>query len=224
MEFRLIPAGSFVMGAGPGFDGEPRYELPAHRVAITKPFRLSVHEVTEAQWAAVMGRGPSRRKARANPAVNVSWEDAQIFLERLGRLDGRAYRLPTEAEWEYAARAGTEGARYFEGDHETLLDYAWCGADVAKGETKPVGKKPPNPWGLHDMYGNAAEWVADWFGEGYYAEKPSADPKGPPEGQMRGLRGGSYASSPEACQSAWREGDLPMVRSGFIGFRPAYDE
>jgi formylglycine-generating enzyme required for sulfatase activity len=160
--------------------------------------------------------------------VNVSWEDVQLFLSRLSSLDGQKYRLPTEAEWEYAARAGTTTARYFvmtgESAPERILDYAWCGGDVAKGETKPAGSKPANPWGLYDMYGNAAEWVADWFGEHYYTAKAVANPKGPSEGTMRGVRGGSYASDAKVCQSAWREGDLPMVRSSFIGFRVAYDE
>ena len=215
------------MGAGPDFAGEPQFEVPAHQVAISRPFRLSAHEVTAGQWAQVMGRDDvsTRRKAHPlTPAVNVSWEDVQIFLGRLSRIDERPYRLPTEAEWEYAARAGTTTAWYFGSDPEKLPEHAWCGADVQKGEIQKVGQKPPNPWGLHDVYGNAAEWVSDWFGEGYYTERAATDPKGPAAGAMRVVRGGAYASDAAACQSAWRDSDLPMVRSNFIGFRVAYDE
>jgi formylglycine-generating enzyme required for sulfatase activity len=222
--FRHIPAGRFNMGAGPGFSGEPQYETPAHQVSLTKPFRLSIHEITVGQWLAVMGGKAAKGAGPMDPIANVSWEDVQIFLDRLSQADGVKYRLPTEAEWEYAARAGTEGPWYFGSDAALLPDHAWCGGDVAKGEAQPVGRKPPNPWGLYDMYGNVAEWVADWFGEDYYSAKAQTNPRGPASGTMRGLRGGSYASGAEACQSAWREGDLPMSRNRFIGFRLAYDE
>jgi formylglycine-generating enzyme required for sulfatase activity len=222
--FRHVPAGRFNMGAGPDFHGEPQYETPAHQVAITKPFRLAIHEVTIGQWLQVMGTEPARRKGPMNPVVNVSWDDVHLFLDKLSQADGQRYRLPTEAEWEYAARAGTTTAFYYGSDAERLVDYAWCAGDAAKGETKPVAQKPANPWGFFDMYGNAAEWVADWFGEDYYAKGPASDPKGPDSGSERSVRGGSYASDPKACQSAWRDADLPMVRSGFLGFRLAYEE
>jgi formylglycine-generating enzyme required for sulfatase activity len=156
--------------------------------------------------------------------VNVSWDDVQIDLQKLGVLDGNPYRLPTEAEWEYAARAGTTTAFYFGGNVALVPDYAWCAGENSKGGTAAVGLKPPNPWGLYDMYGNVSEWVSDWYGEDYYTAKAVRDPKGPASGTMRGVRGGSIVSDARVCQSAWRDGDLPMVRSDHIGFRVAYDE
>ncbi|MDR2455102.1 MAG: formylglycine-generating enzyme family protein [Deltaproteobacteria bacterium] len=224
LQFRRVPAGRFTMGAGPDFIGVPHYELPAHEVSITRSFRLSVYETTVENWKKVMGSLPARQGRPKSPVVNVSWDDVQSFLRKLGEMDGRVYRLPTEAEWEYAARAGTSTAFHFGSSDSRLSEYAWCGGIKAGAGLFEVGVKLPNPWGLYDMYGNAAEWVSDWYGEDYYSQKASPDPKGPSSGTMRGVRGGSAESHESACQSAWREGDLPMVRSGHIGFRAAFDE
>jgi formylglycine-generating enzyme required for sulfatase activity len=222
--FRLIPAGSFTMGAGPDFSGEAGFELPARRVSITRPFRLSVHEITRAQWLSVMGTEPSGKGDPRAPVANVSWEDVRIFIQKLSSSEGVAYRLPTEAEWEYAARAGTGTAWHFGSDPSALGGYAWCGESVESGRVRPVGQKSPNPWGLYDMYGNVAEWVSDWFGEDYYAQGPASDPKGPSGGTERSVRGGAYANEAQVCQSAWRAADLPIARSVFLGFRLASGE
>jgi formylglycine-generating enzyme required for sulfatase activity len=212
------------MGADPGFQGDGEYEKPAHQVIISKPFWLSRSEVTQAQWSAVMGTRPSVRKGANLPVDDVSWEDAQKFIEILAEREGRKYRLPTEAEWEYAARAGTETAYFFGDDPKSMSEYAHCGRDFAGSSPAPVMDKAPNAFGLFDMAGNLSEWVSDWFSEDYYAKSPRTNPKGPAGGSEKVHRGGAYASDPKACQSAWRNSDLPFVRSMTIGFRLAYDE
>jgi formylglycine-generating enzyme required for sulfatase activity len=161
MEFVLIPAGSFTMGD----DGESADddEKPRHRVTISQPFYLGKYEVTQMQWAVVMGNNPSRFKELSNPVENVSWNDVQEFIRRLNQmlLGARKYRLPTEAEWEYAARAGTTSAYSFGDDAGNLYRYAWYKGN-SEDKTHPVGQRDPNAWGLHDMHGNVWEWVEDW--------------------------------------------------------------
>jgi formylglycine-generating enzyme required for sulfatase activity len=230
MTFISIPAGSFIMGAGPGFQGDGEYERPAHEVIISKTFRLSRSEVTIEQWNRVMGGvkfyGEKKRDGKGQgPIYNVSWDDANEFVRRLNELEGTTkYRLPTEAEWEYAARGGTTTAYFFGDDPKQINDHAWCGGGFAKGTPQPVMGKKPNPFGLYDMLGNVSEWVSDWFSPNYYSQKIKRNPKGPPSGEEKVHRGGSYASDPKTCQSAWRETDLPSVESLIIGFRVAYDE
>jgi formylglycine-generating enzyme required for sulfatase activity len=224
LTFVLIPAGSFEMGAGPGFQGDGEYERPAHTVTIPKPFRLSRSEVTINQWYVIMGTKPSRRRDGNMPVDNVSWEDVQEFLLRLNQQDTRGYRLPTEAEWEFAARGGSSTAYYFGNDPEPMKEYGYCGENFTDGTTHPVMKLKPNGYGLYDMIGNLSEWVSDWFGEDYYAQSPRNNPAGPPAGTEKVHRGGAYASDLKVCQSAWRNSDLPFVRSMLIGFRIAYDE
>lgn len=179
MAFVPVAAGTFLMGS-PASDRQAQaYEKPQHRVTISRPFQIGKHEVTQAQWQAVLGESPYARD-RSNPyyqlpgmteritrpdhPATVSWNDAQAFIAALNRLEGGTrYRLPTEAEWEYAARAGTT-TRYSFGDDERQLDrYAWYGGDFQTGGHHPVGTKQPNPWGLHDVHGNVWEWVADWY-------------------------------------------------------------
>ncbi|MCL2122613.1 MAG: formylglycine-generating enzyme family protein, partial [Desulfovibrionaceae bacterium] len=163
IKFVLIPAGSFLMGS----DARALNEKPPHRVHISKPFYLGKFEVTQEQWQAVMGNNPSRFKGPDNPVEGVSWEDVREFIQRLNEKEGhRRYRLPTEAEWEYAARGGTS-SRWSFGDDAGLLDqYAWY-KDNSEDTTHPVGQKKSNPWGLHDMHGNVFEWVQDWYGGDY---------------------------------------------------------
>ena len=217
MEFVLIPAGTFEMGSNDGRDNEK----PVHQVTISQPFYLGKYQVTQGQWEAVMGKNPSEFQGDANPPVeNVSWHDAQEFIKKLNdRASGDIYRLPTEAEWEYAARTGTMTAYSFGHDPELLDQYGWHkGNSGAK--THPVGQLKPNPWGLYDMYGNVWEWVADWYAETYPSD-PQTDPKGPQNGEIRVLRGGSIVSPPVYLRSARRGRFRPESRRRLwnIGFR-----
>ena len=235
MEFIAIPAGSFMMGAGdsdPDADGS---EKPQHKVTISKPFSIGKYEVTQAQWEAVMGSNPYTLD-RSNPYYNlpgmkeritrpthpatVSWNDAQKFIQGLNAKEGHnRYRLPTEAEWEYAARAGTTTAYSFGDNISDLGRYAWYGEDFASGGTHPVGQKLSNPWGLSDVHGNAWEWVQDWYGENYYAQSPSTDPKGPASGSQRVVRGGSWHQTADSWRSSFGKSYEPDYRGISIGFR-----
>ena len=218
MEFVRIEAGYFEMGSPEGEAG--RYDDErAHDVRISRPFYLGKYEVTQGEWEAVMGSNPSGFKecgARC-PVERVSWEDVQEFIRRLNELEsgrGYEYRLPTEAEWEYAARAGTTGARYGE-----LGEIAWYDANSG-GSTQPVGQKGANGWGLHDMLGNVWEWVGDWYGE--YPSGAVTDPRGPSMGSRRVGRGGSWHSSARNVRAAFRYYSSPGYRyNARIGFRLA---
>jgi formylglycine-generating enzyme required for sulfatase activity len=214
MEFISIPPGEFVMGCSQG-DGEcDDAERPAHRARITKGFEIGKYEVTQAQWEAVMGSNPSEFKGADRPVENVSWEDAQQFLSRLNaRGDGYRYRLPTEAEWEYAARAGTTGKYYGE-----LDEIAWYDGNSG-GRTHPVGQKKPNAWGVYDMSGNVWEWCSDWYDENYYGNSPGADPRGPASGQARSLRGGSWSFSLRSLRVSSRYRAQPFYQINDFGFR-----
>jgi formylglycine-generating enzyme required for sulfatase activity len=224
MEFILIPAGSFIMGADQNFEEADDDETPQHQVKISQPFYLGKYEVTQAQWTAVMGNNPSRFKGRSNPVEQVSWDDAQRFIEQLNAREGHnRYRLPTEAEWEYAARAGTTGAYSF-GDDGHLGRYGWHGEDWDSGSTHPAGQKQPNTWGLYDMHGNVWEWVRDWYSEEYYHRSPSTDPAGPWSGSYRVLRGGAWYCKARDCRSAYRGAFAPGNRFDYLGFRLALDQ
>jgi formylglycine-generating enzyme required for sulfatase activity len=201
MEFVAVPAGEFQMGCSQ--DAKPNEcsadERPRHSVQITKPFEIGKTELIEKHWDAVMGSDPSDYKGDNLPVEQVSFTDVQAFLTKMNaRNDGFLYRLPTEAEWEYAVRAGTEdqyaGAtlanalvRFAKAD-----DWAWYNVD----ETRPVATKKPNAWGIYDMRGNVAEWVQDRYDPKYYSSSPAADPKGPESGDARVVRGGSFHSYP----------------------------
>jgi len=222
MRFVPIPSGSFMMGST-----KPHYsksdEQPVHQVTISRAFYLQTSEVTQGQWQAVMGNNPSWfKKIQGDdyPVTHVSWDDVQEFLKKLNAMDpGKNYRLPTEAEWEYACRAGTTGEWYGE-----LDAIAWHYDNTPVGEygksIQPVGKKQPNAWGLYDMLGNVKEWCADWYDENYYANSPSTDPRGPSSGVARVLRGGSYS---HGVRSASRESWIPANGGSTTGFRCARD-
>jgi formylglycine-generating enzyme required for sulfatase activity len=200
MQFAPVPAGEFPMGCSEGtkpVECGPE-EKPRHTVQITKPFEMGRTEVTQKEWQAVMGSNPSQHKGDDLPVETVSFQDVQAFLTKLNaRNDGYLYRLPTEAEWEYAARAGNADqfggakvanslARYSAPD-----DWAWYNVEA----TNPVAAKKPNGWGLYDMRGNVNEWVQDWYDPKYYSKSPMADPKGPDSDDVeggRGVRGGSF--------------------------------
>jgi formylglycine-generating enzyme required for sulfatase activity len=168
-----------------------------------------------------MGNNPSRFKGRNNPVEQVSWDDVQVFICRLNEREGHdRYRLPTEAEWEYAAKAGTTGVYSFGDDEDSLGRYAWYW-DNSGNETHPVAQKQPNPWGLYDMHGNVWELVQDWYSDKYYSNSPSSDPRGPSSGSSRVLRGGCWISYAPSCRAAYRCINAPDPRSGSYGFRLA---
>ena len=235
MEFVSVQAGKFLMGS-PDSDPEARaFEKPRHEVTISRPFYLSRFEVTQAQWEAVMGSNPytldrsnpyynlpgmAQRITRPNHPATVSWNDVQEFITRLNQKEGgNRYRLPTEAEWEYAARGGTTTAYSFGDNDADLGRHAWFGEDFATGGTHPVGQKAPNPWGLHDVHGNAWEWVQDWFDLAYYASSRSVDPIGPQQGSKRVVRGGSWHTTATSWRTAFRRDYDPDYRGISIGFR-----
>ena len=181
IKFRLIPAGSFKMGS----QWRLSDEWPVKTIAITHPFYMGVYEVTQEQWRKIMNNNPSRYRGDDRPVENISWNDANEFINKLNILeDENRYRLPTEAEWEYACRAGSKATWYFGELVSGLEDHAWY-AGNSENQTHPVGLKIPNSWGLYDMHGNVFEWCRDWFDSGYYWKTPKMDPKGPASGQSR---------------------------------------
>jgi formylglycine-generating enzyme required for sulfatase activity len=215
--FVWVPPGTFLMGSPPQ-ESRRGDDEPQHPVTLTAGFYLSAHPVTQAQWRAVMDGSPSLFTGADRPVERVSWDDCQAFCARLGKRDGRAYRLPTEAEWEYACRAGTAGPYHF---GATLsAGQANCDAGAGKGATTPVGSYPPNAWGLSDMHGNVYEWCGDWYGP--YPTARADDPSGPADGDARVLRGGSWLSAPWYCRSAHRYWADPATRSAHVGFRVCF--
>jgi formylglycine-generating enzyme required for sulfatase activity len=218
---RLAP-GVYFRGSPDSESGRDLDEGPRHEVVISRAFWLGVHEVTQAQWTAVMGDNPAvfRRGEAAprRPVESVSWDDCQRFIAALGVRGVGRFRLPTEAEWEYAARAGGAG-RYPWGDdpgeRETHAR-AWANSR-SFALTHPVGTKPPNAWGLHDLHGNVWEWCADRYGP--YAPGPQRDPAGPPIGRERVFRGGSWFDFPVSLRSANRHRHAPDGRYTAVGLR-----
>jgi formylglycine-generating enzyme required for sulfatase activity len=242
MTLKLIPAGEFLMGSPDDDKDAKNDEKPQHRVRITRPFYLGVYEVTQAPYEAVMGSNPSLFRANdRHPVDNVSWLDAVKFCNKLGEMEGRppcyeieggnvrvldwsrpGYRLPTEAEWEYACRANAPTVtRYSFGDDEASLgEFAWFSGN-SDDQTHPVGKKRPNGLGLFDMYGNVWEWCWDGYGEGYYRKFGEDDPRGLDGAASRVLRGGGWRSGPRRARSAIRYRDEPGIRDFNLGFRLA---
>ena len=232
IELIEIPAGEFTMGSPAGEEGRiSREEQVA--VTLTKPFWLGKTAVTQSQFKKVMGTTPWKGKENVQIDKNgaaswITWDEAKMICDELTELEqeagnlpaGESYRLPTEAEWEYACRAGTKTAYSFGDDESQLSEYAWFHGNAAREEyPHKVGMKKPNPWGLHDMHGNVEEWCSDYW----YGEKLSGgtDPVGPNGGSTRVFRGGSYQASPVYCQSAARMWGEPSIRSFFVGFRVA---
>jgi formylglycine-generating enzyme required for sulfatase activity len=214
--FITIPAGEFDMGSETGESDE----RPVHRVRITQPFRLGKYPVTNAEYERFLKAHPQMSPPRywtnsqfndpRQPVVGVSWHDAQAFCQWAG------CRLPTEAEWEYACRAGSKG-RFCFGDDETRLgEYAWYDAN-SSARTHPVGQKKPNQWGLYDAHGNVWEWCQDWHGP--YSEQHVSDPTGPKQGDYRVLHGGSWNRNATNLRSAFRGQTNPDYRDDYVGFR-----
>ena len=215
-----VPAGEFRMGCSTGAGLE--HEYPQHKVAITRPFYLGKYEVTQSQWIKVMGSNPSYFKSSGLPVENISWNDVQSFITKLNAMTGQKFRLATEAEWEYACRAGSD-AQYCFGDDENKLDeYAWY-SNNSESRTHPVGQKKPNEFGLYDILGNVWEWCADRYSNTYYSVSPKNDPKGPASGKDRILRGGCWSSSTIGIRSANRYYKTPTHKYADTGFRIAQD-
>lgn len=213
MELVLIPAGTFTMGSNDGYADEK----PPHQVTISKPFYLGKYEVTQAQWQAVMGNNPTLFGGGGNlPVEQIGWNECQEFCKKLSARTGKAVRLPMEAEWEYACRAGITGKFCF-GDNDNGLDaYAWYRSN-SDGKTHPVGQKKANAWGLYDMHGNVRELCADWYDK-YPGSSATLWGFGK---QFRVLRGGHRGSNPRDCRAAYRFGNCPDIFLNLNGLRVA---
>lgn len=227
-----IKASSFMMGSPDTEKGRTSSEKQ-HHVTLTKDYWMGQYEVTQAQYEAIMGENPSGFKGPNRPVVNISWHDAKAFCEKLneryaGKLPkGYRFDLPTEAQWEYACRAGTITALNngknltSEGKCRNLNEVAWYDKNSDR-ETHPVGQKRPNAWGLYDMHGNVREWCRDWFDRRYGSNNTDAtDPAGPSTGSFRVYRGGSWSNSAKFCRSAFRSFSDPSLCNGYLGFRLA---
>ena len=209
-DFCAIPAGNFLMGS--------QSEGPIHQVTISRDFCIGKYPVTQAQWEGVMGNNPSSFRGADRPVEQVSWDDCQEFIKRLNATGKGTFRLPTEAEWEYACRAGSPDKFCF-GDHESQMnDYAWYNAN-SDGQTQPVGTKKPNSWGVYDIHGNVWEWCQDWYDD--YCADPVTDPCGPESSSIpvRVFRGGCWRGVADFAASAHRGGRGPGYRAGILGFR-----
>ena len=227
MEMVWIEPGTFVMGSPEDEPGRYGHEGPQHEVTITQGFWLGKYELTQAQWESAMGTRPWAgedhvREHPNHPAAYISWEDVQAFIAKLNEAEGsEVYRLPTEAEWEYACRAGTTTRWSFGDDESQLGEYAWYKAntwDVGEGYAHAVGTKLPNPWGLYDMHGNVFEWCQDWIGP--YSGSPQTDPTGSTSGLRCVQRGGDFHYAAGYVRSALRLSSLPSDRYAAFGARP----
>jgi formylglycine-generating enzyme required for sulfatase activity len=223
MKLVLIPAGKFMMGSPENEKDRYDTEGPQHEVTISKAFYIGAYHVMQEQYERIMGNNPSRFKGAQNPVESVSWNDAAEFCKKLSQASGKTVRLPTEAQWEYACRAGSK-TRFSYGDdndYSDLGDYAWYNKN-SNGQTHPVGQKKPNVWGLYDMHGNVWQWCSDWYADSY-AKANNTNPQGPDSGVVRVLRGGSWISDPRDCRSANRGGGVPVNRVSDVGFRVVVD-
>jgi formylglycine-generating enzyme required for sulfatase activity len=236
MKLKLIPAGAFLMGSPATGKSAAADEQPQHAVRISRPFYLGVHEVTQGQYRMIADKNPSFFKGSDDlPVDSVSWNEAIAFCNALSEREGlrpyyqneevaqpggEGYRLPTEAEWEYACRAGSATVYSFGDAVAGLGDVAWYEGNSGN-KTHPVGAKRPNAIGLHDMHGNVYEWCSDWYDGGYYSLLPAVDPRGPSSAAERVLRGGGWNSVPTGCYSASRMKHPPEWRDGALGFRVA---
>ena len=214
----LIPPGKFLMGSPDSDQDAGDGEKPQHQVTITRPFYLGVYPVTQQEYQRAMGSNPSHFKGDPQrPVESVSCNDAVAFCRRLGKAEGKKYRLPTEAQWEYACRAGSTTKWCFGDSESQLRDYAWY-LDGTDFTTHTVGQKKPNRWGLYDMHGNVCEWCSDRLPH-RYDSSPASDPEGPSSGSLRVFRGGSYRSFASDCRSACGYGLSPEKWLIFLGFR-----
>lgn len=224
MKFAWILPGTFLMGSPKEEEGRGGDEIQ-HKVTLTKGFFMSVHLGTQKQWQTVMGSNPSEFKGDKNlPVEQVSWNDCQEFIKKLQGRDQKPYRLPSEAEWEYACRAGTTTPYYFgetistdQANYDGNYTYGKGKKGEYREKTTPVGTFPANAWGLHDTHGNLWEWCQNWYGD--YLKNEVVDPQEGESEDYRVLRGGSWFFDPERCRSARRRYVRPGVREGIVGFR-----
>jgi formylglycine-generating enzyme required for sulfatase activity len=221
MELILIPADEFEMGSPESDKDRFSNEGPAHKVKISRQYYMGKYEVTQEQYTAITGTNPSVFSGTKRPVEDVNWVDATAFCNLMSSKYGEIFRLPTEAEWEYAARA-LSPARFSFGDDDgylDLLDYAWFDKNSLN-ITHPVGQKRPNLFGLYDMYGNVAEWCSDWYDGNYYQSSPTIDPNGPAEGTERVYRGGGWINTARSCRSTFRSSLTPgNNKIPYLGFR-----
>jgi formylglycine-generating enzyme required for sulfatase activity len=217
MKFVYVPKGCFKMGASAS-DKYHQQDEKLHEVCVDG-FWMGQQEVTQGQWKKITNNNPARfNKGDDYPVESVSWDDTKTFIETLNKKTGKKYRLPTEAEWEYACRANGFG-KYCGGDD--IKAVAWYGENIFEGSTHPVRGKKANAFGLYDMNGNVWEWCSDWYGSDYYASSPKDNPQGPESGKNRALRGGSYFNDPLGCRAVRRNHGSPEDRGVGIGFRLA---
>jgi len=228
LELVWVPFGEFTMGSPSSESGRDNDEGPQHRVRITRGFWMGKYEVTQSQWESVIGSNPSHFKDAGGsaPVESVSWDDCQDFLQKLSSRTGKTFRLPTEAEWEYACRAGTETTFHYGSSLSSTQanfngNYPYGGASKGPylNKTASVGSYRSNAFGLYDMHGNVYEWCQDWYGENYYQSSTTRDPLGPSSGSSRVRRGGSWNYLARYCRSAGRFGRTPDYRSYYGGFR-----
>jgi len=226
VEMVRLPGGTFIMGDDNEIDATP------HEVVVTS-FHIDKHLVTQAEYQRVTGKNPSRWKVAENPVEQVRWSDAVKYCNARSRLDdlepcydlqtwecsfdANGYRLPTEAEWEYACRAGTKTAYSFANTPSKLKDYAWF-KDNSGSKPRPVGQKRPNAWGLYDMHGNVWEWCNDYYKVDYYQTSPEENPKGPKTGETKVVRGGAWKFSADSCRSGYRYNEDPGYVDACFGY------
>lgn len=225
MKFVWIPPGTFMMGSAKT-EKERKDDEIQHRVTLTRGYYMGVYTVTQAQWTQIMGKNPSKFDGANLPVEQVDWNECQEFLKKLRELDKKPYRLPTEAQWEYACRAGTTTPFYFgqtlttdQANFNGKYTYGDGKKGIYREKTMPVGSFPPNAWGLYDMHGNVWQWCQDMFDN--YPKESVVDPLGT-TGENRVIRGGSWIDNPLECRSAYRGGSKPTLRHSLVGFRVCF--
>jgi formylglycine-generating enzyme required for sulfatase activity len=216
-EMVLIEGGTFDMGCTD--DECVEYELPTHKVTLSS-YKIAKYQVTQQQWEAVMGKNPSDNKGDDHPVEKVSWNSVQQFIQKLNTATGKSYRLPTEAEWEFAARGGNQSKGYKYSGSDDINAVAWH-RENSGNRTHPVGKKEPNELGIYDMSGNVFEWCSDWYG--LYTEDSQTNPVGPASGTTHIIRGGAFSNAtPNRCRVSYRLNVAPDITMAQIGFRLAH--
>ena len=216
-----VEAGTFTMGATPEIKNPDYYEKPTHRVTLTNDYYIGKYEVTQALWKAVMGKNPSNFKGDNLPVEQVNWDDCHDFLSKLNRITGKTFRLPTEAEWEYAACGGNKSRGYQYSGSNNLSDVAWYSGN-SRSKTHAVGTKQANELGIYDMTGNVWEWCQDWNGE--YSSSSQVNPTGANSGSYRVSRGGSWDNNAWFSRSSFRNSSSPSYRNNFTGLRLVLSE